>query len=141
MPASVSELIGTMYEAFTGKTGLLDAAVTDDWEDIPLQPGLEPGRGGAKALIEWLNEVFSDLRYDVEEIIDGRGEDGNGMVGVRATMRGIHTGEFLGIAPTGRETELRTHEFHQIVDGRIVRTYHMEDWLGWFQQVGSWPAS
>jgi hypothetical protein len=50
-------------------------------------------------------------------------------------MRGVHTGEFFGIAPTGRETEVRTHDFHEIVDGRIARTHHMEDWLSWFQQV------
>jgi predicted ester cyclase len=77
----------------------------------------------------------------VEEIIDARGDDGNGTVGVRTTMHGVHTGEFFGIAPTGRQTEIRTHDFHQIADGRIVRTHHMEDWLSWFQQVGSWPSS
>jgi predicted ester cyclase len=63
------------------------------------------------------------------------------MAGVRSRMRGVHTGEFFGIAPTGRETEVRTHDFHEIVDGRIVRSHHMEDWVSWFQQVGSWPSS
>ena len=56
-------------------------------------------------------------------------------------MHGVYTGEFFGIAPTGRETEVRSHDFHEIVDGRIVRTHHMEDWLGWFQQVGSWRSN
>ena len=63
------------------------------------------------------------------------------MVGVRTKVRGIHTGEFLGIAPAGRQTEIRTHDFHEIAGGRIVRSYHIEDWFSWFQQVGSWPAS
>ena len=141
MRTSIDNLIGTLYEAFTGKPELLDAVLTEDWDDIPLGPGQEPGRAGARALIEWLSKAFSDLRYVVEEIIDARGEDGNGMVGVRARMHGVYTGELFGIAPTGRETEVRTHEFHQIVDGRVVRTHHMEDWLSWFQQVGSWPCS
>ncbi len=47
----------------------------------------------------------------MEEIIDAGGEDGNGVVGVRARMRGVHTGELFGIAPTGRETEMRTYDF------------------------------
>jgi steroid delta-isomerase-like uncharacterized protein len=141
MPTSITELIGSFYEAFRGKTELLDAVLTDDWDDIPLGPGQEPGRAGARHLVEGLNKAFSDFRTVVEEIIDARGEEGNGMVGVRATMRGVHTGEFSGIAPTGRETEVRTHDFHEIVDGRIVRTHHMEDWLSWFQQVQSWPSS
>jgi hypothetical protein len=45
------------------------------------------------------------------------------------------------IAPAGRETEVGTHDFHEIVDGRAVCTHHMEDWLSWFQQVGSWPLN
>ena len=88
-----------------------------------------------------INEVFSDFRIVVDEIIDGRGEDGNGMVGVRGTMRGVHTGESFGITPNGRETEVRTHDFHEIADGRIVRTRHMEDWVSWFQRVGHWPSN
>lgn len=135
MPASISKLIGTFYEAAGGKTELLGAVIADDWDDIPLGPGQEPGRAGARSLIEGLNKAFSDLRFVVEEIIDARGADGNGMVAVRARMHGVHTGEFLGIAPTGRETEVRTHDFHEVVDGRIVRTHHMEDWLSWLQQV------
>jgi predicted ester cyclase len=141
MSTSINDLIGTSYEAFSGKPELLDAVLADDWDDIPLGPGQGPGRAGAKALIEGLNKAFTDFRFVVEEIIDARGADGNGMVGVRARMHGVHTGELFGIAPTGRETEVRTHDFHEIVDGRIVRTHHMEDWLSWFQQVGSWPST
>jgi hypothetical protein len=33
------------------------------------------------------------------------------------------------------------HEFHEVVDGRIVRTYHVEDRLGGFQRVESWPSN
>ncbi len=66
-------------------------------------------------LIGSLYEAFSDFRIVVEEIIDARGEDGNGMVGVQAKMRGVHTGELFGITPTGRETGVRMHDFHEIV--------------------------
>jgi predicted ester cyclase len=140
MSTSITELIETFYEAASGKPELLDAVISDDWEDIPLGPGQEPGRAGAMTLIAGLSKAFSDLRFVVEEIIDARGENGNGTVGVRARMHGVYTGELFGIAPTGRPTEMRTHDFHQVVDGRVVRTHHMEDWLAWFQQVGSWPA-
>jgi predicted ester cyclase len=141
MSTSLDKLIGSFYEAFSGKTELLDAVVSDDWDDIPLGPGQEPGRVGARSLIEGISQVFSDFGIVVNEIVDARGHDGNGMVGVRAEMRGVHTGEFLGIAPTGRRIRVRMHEFHEIVDGRIVRTHHMEDWLSWFLQVESWPSN
>ena len=141
MSTSINNLIGNFYQAVSGKPELLDTVITDDWDDIPLGPGQEPGPAGLRALIEMLSKAFSDFQIVVEEIIDARSEDGNGMVAVRTTMHGDHTGELFGIAPTGRQTELRTHDFHQIADGRIVRTHHMEDWLSWFQQVGSWPSS
>jgi len=140
MSTSVTELIGSFYEAFSGETGLLDAVITDDWDDIPLGPGQGPGRAGARSLIEGLSKVFSDCRFVVEEIIDARGEDGNRTVGVRARMRGVHTGEFFGIAPTGRETEVRTHDFHEIADGRVVRTHHMESHGGLAQLVPAGSA-
>ena len=141
MSTSIDSLIGIFYEAFSGKPGLLDAVLTEDWDDIPLAPGQGPGRAGMKTTIEGFNKAFSDLRIVIEEIIDARGEDGNGMIGVRAKLHGVHTGELFGIAPTGRQPEVRTHDFHEITDGLIVRSHHMEDWLSWFQQVGSWPSS
>jgi predicted ester cyclase len=107
MSTSINNLIGTFYEAASGKTELLDAVIADDWDDIPPGPGQEPGRAGARTLIEGLSKAFINFRFVVEEIIDARGEDGNGMVGVRARMHGVHTGEFFGIAPTGRQTEVR----------------------------------
>jgi hypothetical protein len=66
------------YEAAGGKTELLDDVITDDWDDIPLAPGQEPGRAGARSLIEGFSKVFTDLRVVVEQIIDARGDDGNG---------------------------------------------------------------
>ena len=141
MPASIRELIEAVYKGISDDPALLDGVLAENWEDVPLQPGQETGPAGGRYLNELLNKVFSDVSFAVDEIIDGRGDDGNGMVAVRATLFGVHTGEFLGIEPTGRKTKVRTHDFHEVVDGRIVCTHHMEDWLGWFQQVGSWPAN
>ena len=44
MPTSINKLVGTFYEAANGKPDLLDAVITDDWDDIPLGHGQEPGR-------------------------------------------------------------------------------------------------
>jgi len=63
------------------------------------------------------------------------------MIGVRAKLHGVHTGELIRIAPTGRQPEVRTHDFHEIADRRIVRSYHMAETPSWFQQAGLWPSS
>jgi len=39
MSTSIKELMGSFYEAFSGKADLLDAAIIDYWDDIPLPPG------------------------------------------------------------------------------------------------------
>jgi len=87
MSTSINNLIGTFYEAASGKAELLDAVTSDDWDDIPRAwPGARPRRG--EVLTEGLSKALSDVRFVVEGIIDARGEDGNGMVGVRARMHG-----------------------------------------------------
>ncbi|MEU4579202.1 ester cyclase [Nonomuraea sp. NPDC023979] len=43
--------------------------------------------------------------------------------------------ELFGVAPTGRQIQVRIHEFHEISGGRIVRTWHLEDWLSRLDQV------
>ncbi|EKS71919.1 hypothetical protein BURK_008791 [Burkholderia sp. SJ98] len=31
--------------------------------------------------------------------------------------------------------------FHQVRDGRIAKTWHLEDWLSVFRQLGEMPRS
>ncbi|MEV8129106.1 hypothetical protein AB0P07_34585 [Streptomyces sp. NPDC085944] len=87
MTRTIEDLIGTFYAAFSGKPELLDDIIADDWDDIPLGPGQAPGRAGAAPLIEGVGEAFSDFRIVVHQIVDGRGPDGNGFVGVRGAVR------------------------------------------------------
>jgi predicted ester cyclase len=140
MERSIDELVRTFYQAFSGEPELLDDILADDWDDIPLGPDQAPGRAGAAALVQLVGKAFTDFRIVVHQIVDGRGADGDGFVGVRGEMRGVHTGELFGVEPTGREVTVRIHEFHELVDGRIVRTWHLEDWFGWFQQVDGRPT-
>jgi hypothetical protein len=44
MATPINKLIGFFYEAFGGKPDLLDAVITDDWDDIPLGPASSRGR-------------------------------------------------------------------------------------------------
>ncbi len=72
----------------------------------------------------------------MQDVIDGRGSGGNGKVGVRAEMRGTHTGALFGIAASGQAVSIPIHDVH---DGRLARTWHLEDWFGFFNQVVQAP--
>ena len=59
-----------------------------------------PGPQGAKETATWLHATFSDLRFDIDEVIS----DGASVV-VRLTMSGRHTGAagpFADMPVTGR---------------------------------------
>ena len=127
--------IETLYRAFTeGNPELLDQAVAPDWQDIPLAPNQQPGREGMKPLVAGFKATFPDLKIVVHEIIGTPGR-----VGVRAEMTGTHTGEWFGIAPTGKTFRMALHEFHYIENGQLTHTWHLEDWFGWLNQIGAWP--
>lgn len=139
MPNNLDELVDTFYRAFCGETDLLDRAVTPDWADIPPSPGQGPGPEGFKLIINGMSETFSGLRVVVKDVVDGRDSDGNGRIAVRAEMVGTHTGEIFGIAPTGQDVVIPLHEFHEVRDGKVACTWHQEDWLGFFLQIGRAP--
>lgn len=140
MPTSIDHLVTTFYRAFAGEADLLDEIVTPDWEDIPLGPGQGPGPEGIKPMIAGIGKSLSNVEIVVHQVIDSRGPDGNGPIGVRAEMRGTHTGELFGIPGTGRDVSITMHEFHEVLEGRLARTHHLEDWFGFFNQVGQAPV-
>jgi predicted ester cyclase len=119
------------YEALsTGDGALVDEALAAGWEAVPpLRTG--GGPEGWKASIAHLRGVFSDLTVEIDHVVMNRD-----MVAVRAVSRGKHTGELLGVGGTGREVEFRAADFHQVVDGRIVRTWHLEDYFSIATQIG-----
>jgi predicted ester cyclase len=119
------------YEALsTGDSALVDEALAAGWEAVPpLRTG--GGPEGWKASIAHLRGVFSDLSVEIEHVVVDQD-----MVAVRAVSRGKHTGELLGVEGTGREVEFRAADFHQVVDGRIVRTWHLEDYFSIATQIG-----
>lgn len=128
--------IEALYRAFSKGADLLDEAVCSDWQDIPLAPGQEPGRDGMKPLIRAFQAAFPNVKIIVHEMIGGPGR-----VAVRAEITGTHSGEWFGIAPTGKAFRMPIHEFHYVENGKVTHTWHLEDWLGWLYQVGAWPIT
>ena len=59
------------------------------------------------------------------------------MVAGRFVFHGTHEGEFMGIAPTGRQVTFRGLSLNRVVDGKIVEAWveiDLEDILG---QIGA----
>ncbi|MGB5410577.1 MAG: ester cyclase [Woeseiaceae bacterium] len=51
----------------------------------------------------------------------------------------VHSGEFMGIAATGKRVEIRYMDFWKVVDGKIVDNWVMVDFPAVMQQLGVDP--
>ena len=80
-----------------GKLELIDELYAPEYVDRTPQPGLAPTRDGFKQFVTSLRTAFPDIRYTIEDSI----ECGNKFVH-RVTAKGTMTGEFAGMAPTGK---------------------------------------
>ena len=52
------------------------------------------------------------------------------------SQKAIHSGEFMGIAATGKEVEIRYMDFWKVVDGKIVDNWVMVDFPFVLAQLG-----
>jgi steroid delta-isomerase-like uncharacterized protein len=80
--------------------------------------------------------AFPDLRVTIEDQI----AEGDKVV-TRWTARGLHQGDFFGLAPTGKMVKVKAIHIHQIVEGRIAVLWEEFDMFGLRQQLGLTPES
>jgi predicted ester cyclase len=70
------------------------------------------------------------MRFEIKELF---------VAGDRVIVRGEATGtpaaDFLGTPHTGRQFRIMTIDILTIRNGRIAKTYHLENWLGALQQL------
>jgi predicted ester cyclase len=61
-------------------------------------------------------------------------EDGNKVV-VRSEISGTQKGAFLGFPSRNRKLVIQAIDIHELKDGKIIRTWHSEDWMTGFHQL------
>lgn len=76
--------------------------------------------------------AFPDIQITVEEII----AEGD-WIAFRSTMRGSHQGEFLGIAPTGKQVTVGLVDLIRGEDGRFVEHWGGPDLFDLLRQLGA----
>lgn len=97
--------------------------------------GKMQGHAEHKSHPEAVKNAFSDVRITIDHVI----AEGD-MAAARLTIHAKHTGEFWGIAPTGKEIKLTGIHMYRIEDGKIAEAWSEEDLLGLLQQLGAVPA-
>ena len=95
----------------------------------------ERGPEDVKQFLRQYREAFPDLEITIEEQI----AEGDKVV-TRWASRGIHQGEFRGIAPTSNEVRLTGIGIFRFSEGKVVESWDNFDQLGMLQQLGAIPS-
>ena len=75
--------------------------------------------------------AFPDMTHTIDRLISA-----GDMVTGQYTIRGSHTGEFMGIPPTGNQIEETVIGIWRFSDGKIAEFWGMLDMLSFMQQLG-----
>ena len=107
---------------------LLDDLVSPDYFDHTRQlKGLET----LKQQMKMGKLAFSNYHEIIEDII-AEGDK----VWVFVTYTATHTGELLGLAPTGKKLKAKAVDIHRIVDGKVLEYWNVTYTLDWNIQLG-----
>ena len=120
------------YQVFVIKDiGLLDQAVSADWQDNPLDPYQPLVPAEWRPLLAGLFEALSNLEIVVDEAIGN-----SGGVKVRARVIGRQVGTLFGVPASGQVVTVVHEAFHRFKEGTIHETHRLEDWSGVSRPLG-----
>jgi predicted ester cyclase len=109
----------------------IDELLSPDFVDRSLMPGQEGDREGYKRSTAEILAPWSQTRLTIEDQI----AEGDKVL-TRATLRGIHDqGEFLGMAPTGKEWAITSMSVHRVAGGKIVEEWSEGSIDPWQQRL------
>jgi steroid delta-isomerase-like uncharacterized protein len=81
-----------------------------------------------------LFQGFPDIQHQIEDLI----AEGDKVM-YRTTIKGTHTGEFMGIPPTGKSAVLNDFTLLRIANGKIVEWWYDCNLMALMQQLGLMP--
>ena len=106
-------------------------------------PGYTAQIGGSPAMSLAGHKQFSQMFYgafpDLYHVVEETVADADAVV-ARFTLRGTHTGDFMGIPATGKSVTINAMALFHIVNGKVVELHGQFDQVGMLQQLGVMPA-
>ncbi len=133
-PESNKRLVRRFYEEVvnTGNVSLLESLVSPAYCEVVDGTRNLVGIEGATAHILGVRQTYPDLRITIDRQI-AEGE----LVASCITAVGTHSGEWLGIAPTGKPVVFTGVNVDRVVDGRIVEHGGAANLLGPLLEIGA----
>ena len=119
-----------------GDVDAIDEFLTDDHLDETPPPGFDGSRESQKQIAAMMRDTSKDKTMDVIDIV----VDGDHAAGAWR-MSWTQIGDLWGMVPAdGKRIDLHGIDYFTVVNGRIVRTRHVEDWMGVLLQIGAFGS-
>ncbi len=106
------------------------AATSENWESIGDYSGKNKTRDAFVGQMGGFAQLMPDLDWAVQDM-----HVAGDFVTVRSRATATPAGPLFGVDGQGRGFDILTIDIHQLEDGKIVRTWHVEDWAGALQQL------
>ena len=133
--AGDKETVAVFYELLSNPGSAELAAEFQDvtlesWESIGDYTGENKTRDAFLGQMGGFAQLMPDLDWDVQAMH----QDGN-FITVRSRATGTPVAPFFGVDGEGRSFDILTIDIHELEDGKIARTFHVEDWATALQQL------
>jgi predicted ester cyclase len=128
-------LHGFQTEVFNGNDWSIETLkkyLKEDIVDHNAFPGDLPGLEGVRSRFSYWAEAFSDA---IEENIAVAGE--GDVLAVLYNLHSNHTGEYIGIPPTGKSVIIPGIEFLRFEDGKIAEHWGIYDFFSTAEEIGA----
>jgi predicted ester cyclase len=127
-------IVAPFYEALNRPAGidavkLIEQVTSSDWMTCGGNDACilrEKFIGGFKSR----GEALPDVKWEIKEVLIA----GDRII-VRGEASGTPSGIFRGIPAAEKSFKIMSIDIHTIEDGKIKRSYHVEDWAGAMRQV------
>ena len=129
-------VIAPFYDALNAAPGkdavaLMLQATSPEWVSCNSNEACSP-RDKVIPGIVGFGKAIPDLKWDIKEVL---------VVGDRVIVRSEASGTpavaFMGVPHGGKSFKIMSLDVHTIRDGKMVRAYHLEDWIGATRQLSA----
>ena len=79
-----------------------------------------------------LHTAVPDLKWEIKEVLAS-----DNRIIVRGEASGTPLGDFMGVTQGGKSFKLMSIDIHTVESGKIIRSYHVEDWVGAIRQLSA----
>jgi predicted ester cyclase len=133
-PDAARAAVAPFYKALNAEfandsAALIRQATATDWVSCRGNDVCN-GRDEVIAGIAQRLKSVPDLRWEIKDVLVSANQ-----VTVRGEATGTPAGEFMGAPRTGKSFKVMSIDVHTIEGGKMVRSYHIEDWMGAVRQL------